>query len=196
MPISNCFQPLTPVFINFHQFSFNCNHFHPFLPVSTRFKNVNICSPGSQYFNSFGPILPTFTCFYAIHILNPFSAKEEGGGGREDQWEAWNWSCDLKANETQLYGCSRQCSRPVLARCSMGFTPNPLINGLILHTFKLNILFLEKCALIHFDWTNFLSFHHKSPWCFRKKDFSKTKKIRVRFSIVDFPAKPAKQKKK
>ena len=30
---------------------------------------------------------------------------------------------------------------------------------------------------------------------FQKKDFSKIKKIRVRFSIVDFPAKHAKQKK-
>ena len=47
---------------------------------------------------------------------------------------------------TQLYECSRQCSRPVLARCSMGFGPNPLINGLILH-----ILFLEKITVIHFD---------------------------------------------
>ena len=30
---------------------------------------------------------------------------------------------------SQLNECSRQCSRPVLARCSMGFAPNPLING-------------------------------------------------------------------
>ena len=51
----------------------------------------------------------------------------------------------------QLNEYSRQCSRPVLARCSMGFGPNPLINGLILHTFKLNILFLEKFTVIHFD---------------------------------------------
>jgi hypothetical protein len=35
---------------------------------------------------------------------------------------------------SQLNECSRQCSRPVLAQCSMGFGPNPLINGLILHT--------------------------------------------------------------
>ena len=51
----------------------------------------------------------------------------------------------------QLYGCSRPCSRPVLAQRSMGFGPNPLINGLIQHTFKLNILFLEKFTVIHFD---------------------------------------------
>ena len=44
----------------------------------------------------------------------------------------------------QLYGCSRQCSRPVLVQYSMGFSPNPLINGLIQHTFKLNIFFLKK----------------------------------------------------
>ena len=45
---------------------------------------------------------------------------------------------------TQLYECSRQCSRPVLAQCSMGFGPNPKINGLIQHTFKLNIFFFGK----------------------------------------------------
>ena len=52
--------------------------------------------------------------------------------------------------EPQLNECSRQCSRPVLDQCSMGFGPNPLINGLILNTFKLNILFLEKFTVIHF----------------------------------------------
>ena len=31
---------------------------------------------------------------------------------------------------------------------------------------------------------------------FQKKRFFENKKVRVRFSIVDFPAKPAKQKKK
>ena len=41
---------------------------------------------------------------------------------------------------SQFYGCSRQCGRPVRARCSMELGWNPLINGLILHTFKLNIL--------------------------------------------------------
>ena len=51
------------------------------------------------------------------------------------------------------------------------------------------LIFFEKFTIIHFDYTKLLSFHHKSPWCF------KNKKIRVRFSIVDFPAKPAKQKK-
>ena len=44
----------------------------------------------------------------------------------------------------QLYGCSRQCSRPVLGLCSMGFGPNPQINGLIQLTFKLSILFFRK----------------------------------------------------
>ena len=63
----------------------------------------------------------------------------------------------------QLYGCSRQCSHPVLARCSMGFGPNPLMKGLIQHTFKLNILFLEKFTIIHCYKTKLLSFHHKSP---------------------------------
>ena len=57
----------------------------------------------------------------------------------------------FEAYRAQLNECSRQCSRPVLAQCSRGFGPNPLINGLILHTFKLNILFLEKFTEIHFD---------------------------------------------
>ena len=35
---------------------------------------------------------------------------------------------------TQFYGCSRQCGRPVGARCSMGLGRIPLINGLIQHT--------------------------------------------------------------
>ena len=57
----------------------------------------------------------------------------------------------FNALKLQMNECSRQCSRPVLARCSMGFGPNPLIHGLILLTFKLNILFLEKFTVIHFD---------------------------------------------
>ena len=97
-------------------------------------------------------------------------------------------------SQAQLYDCSRQCSRPVLAQCSMGFGPNPLINGLIQHTLKLNILFLEKFTVIHFDQTK-LFFSSQVTMMFQKKIFFENKKIRVRFSIVDFPAKPAKQKK-
>ena len=99
-----------------------------------------------------------------------------------------------KLSGAQLYECSRQCSHPVLARCSMGFGPNPKINGLIQHTFKLNILFLEKFTVIHFDKT--FIFSSQVTIMFQKKRFFKNKKIIVRFSIVDFkPAKPAKQKK-
>ena len=47
---------------------------------------------------------------------------------------------DSPVHTPQLYGCRRQCSRAVLAWCSMGFGLNPLINRLIQHTFKLNIL--------------------------------------------------------
>ena len=36
----------------------------------------------------------------------------------------------------RLYGRSRQCGRPVGAQCSMGLGRNPLINGLIQHTYK------------------------------------------------------------
>ena len=77
----------------------------------------------------------------------------------------------------QLYGCSRQCGRPVGARCSMGFGPNPLINGLIQHTFKFNILFLEK---IHSNtlWPDkTLSFSSQVTMMFQKEEKnSKTKK--------------------
>ena len=52
---------------------------------------------------------------------------------------------------SQFYGCSRQCGRPVQARCLMELGRNPLINALIQHTFKLNILFLEKFNIVHFD---------------------------------------------
>ena len=38
---------------------------------------------------------------------------------------------------SQFYGRSRQCGRPVVAWCSFGLVRNPLINGLIQHTFIL-----------------------------------------------------------
>ena len=53
--------------------------------------------------------------------------------------------------EAQYYGRNRQCGRPVGAQCSMGLGLNPLINGLIQHTFKLNFLFVEKLTVIPFD---------------------------------------------
>ena len=55
-----------------------------------------------------------------------------------------------QAAGAQLYGRSRQCGRPVEARCSMRLGRNPLINGLIQHTLKLNILLVEKFTAIHF----------------------------------------------
>ena len=73
------------------------------------------------------------------------------------------WGDHLNTVQAQLYGCSRQCSRPALAQCSMGFGPNALIKGLIQHNFKLNILFKRKFTVIHFDQTKLLSFHQKSP---------------------------------
>ena len=46
-----------------------------------------------------------------------------------------NMYCRVKA---QLYGRSRQCGRPVGALIEREFHSNPLINGLIQHTFKMN----------------------------------------------------------
>ena len=63
----------------------------------------------------------------------------------------------------QLYGCIRQCGRPDGARCSIRLGRNPLINGLIQHTFKLNILFEEKFTVIHFDQKTLFPVNHKSP---------------------------------
>ena len=97
--------------------------------------------------------------------------------------------------QPQLYGCSRQCGRPVWARCSMGFGPNPLINGLIQHTFKLNILFFRKIHSDTFWLDKTFSFSSQLTMMLQKKRFFENKKIRLRLSIVDFPAKPAKQKK-
>ena len=51
----------------------------------------------------------------------------------------------------QYYGRSIQCDCPIGARCSMGLGRNPLINGLIQHTFKLDFLFVEKFTVIPFD---------------------------------------------
>ena len=95
----------------------------------------------------------------------------------------------------QLYGCSRQCSCPVLAWCSMGFGPNQLINGLIQHTFKLNIFFFSKIHSNTFWLDKTFIFSSQVTMMFQKKRCFENKKIRVRFSNVDFPAKPAKQKK-
>ena len=64
---------------------------------------------------------------------------------------------------TQYYGRNRQCGRPVGTQCSMGLGRNPLINGLIQHTFKLNILFVEKIIVIHFDQRNFFPVDPNSP---------------------------------
>ena len=68
---------------------------------------------------------------------------------------------------SQFNGRSRQCGRLVLAR--MGLGQNPLINGLIQYTFKLNFLFLEKFTVIPFDYTKLFPVDHKSPWCFRRR---------------------------
>ena len=78
---------------------------------------------------------------------------------------------------------------------SMGFGPNPLINGLIQHTFKLNILFLEKIHSNTFWLDKTFSCSSQVTMMFKNFSFLKTKKNRVRFSIGGFPPKPAKQKK-
>ena len=115
----------------------------------------------------------------------------------QEAWKLQFWPADFTFPiMAQLYDCGRQCGRPVGARCSMGFGPNPLINGLLQHTFKLNILFLEKFTVIHFDQTKLFPINWKSPWCFRKKDFSKTKtKSEWDFQLgTSLPSPPSKKK--
>ena len=57
----------------------------------------------------------------------------------------------LQAAGSQFYARRRQCCCPVGARCSMGLGRNQLINGLIQHNFKINLLFLEKFTVTPFD---------------------------------------------
>ena len=61
------------------------------------------------------------------------------------------WAVKCHSAQSQFYGRSRQCGRLVGAPCSMGLGRNPLINGLIQHTFKINFLFVEKFPVIPFD---------------------------------------------
>ena len=44
---------------------------------------------------------------------------------------------------THVYGCSRRCGGPVGAVIEWEVHFNPLINGTIQHTFKINLLFVE-----------------------------------------------------
>ena len=71
-----------------------------------------------------------------------------------------------------------------------------LINGLIEHTFKLNILFFRKIHRNTFGPDKTFSCSSQVTMMFQKIRFFENKKIRVRFSIGDFPAKPVKQKNK
>ena len=65
--------------------------------------------------------------------------------------QAWETLNLLHTVIPQFYGRSRQCSRLVGAKCSMGLGRNPLINGLIQHTLKINFLFIEKFTAIPLD---------------------------------------------
>ena len=101
-----------------------------------------------------------------------------------------------QASYAQLYDCSRQCGRPVRAQCSMGFGPNPLINGLIQHSFKLNILFLERKKHSNTFWPDeTFSYWSQVTMMFQKKIFFKNKKIRVSFSIGVLPCQARQAKK-
>ena len=45
----------------------------------------------------------------------------------------------------------------------MGLGRNPLINGLIQHTQKINFLFVEQFPVIPFDYKKLFPVDHKSP---------------------------------
>ena len=57
------------------------------------------------------------------------------------------WEIVSNVPNTQSYGRSRQCGRPVGALIEWEFHSNPLINGLIQHTF-MNLLFVENFQMI------------------------------------------------
>ena len=70
----------------------------------------------------------------------------------------WDWKSTFHTasifsiGTTQFYGRTRQCRRLVGARCSRGLGRNPLINGLIQHTFKTFFsFFFEKFPVIPYD---------------------------------------------
>ena len=69
-------------------------------------------------------------------------------------------SAYFSVQSTQLYGRSRQCGRPVGALIEWEFHSNPLIIGLIQHTFKINLLYVtprpENRCNLYFTKTFFL----------------------------------------
>ena len=71
-------------------------------------------------------------CLEIAAVVNDWRARAVAG--LESALFLWESVCvpSFIHGAAQLNECSRQCSRPVLARCLMGFGPNPLINGLIL----------------------------------------------------------------
>ena len=84
--------------------------------------------------------------FVAFHI----AFSDFGAGGATQVVEGLGvWSSQGEAGSegekeeevTQLYGRSRQCGRPVGALIEWEFHSNPLINGLIQHTFKINFFY-------------------------------------------------------
>ena len=64
---------------------------------------------------------------------------------------------------SHVYGCSRQCGRPVGPLIEWEFHSNPLINGLIQHTFEMNLLFVEHFQMIPLDYMQLFPIDHKSP---------------------------------
>ena len=60
---------------------------------------------------------------------------------------------------------------------------------------QLNFLFVEKFTVIPFEYMKLFPVDHKSPWCFRKQYFLKTKKLERDFELGD-PRQARKAKKK
>ena len=79
----------------------------------------------------------------------------------------------------------------------MGFGRNPLINGLIQHTFKLNFIIVKKITVIPFDKQKLfvlITNHHD---VIDKKKLLKTKKSDLDFQLATPPPSlPSKKKKK
>ena len=87
-------------------------------------------------------------------------------------WQCLEMDINCCKELSQLYGCSRQCSRPVLARCSMGFGPNPLSNK------QFNSAYLQIKYLI------FIKIHSNTLWL--DKTFIFSSQVTIMFQIFFF----------
>ena len=99
----------------------------------------------------------------------------------------YGWEVD---HSTQFYGRNRQCGHPVGAQCSMGLGRNPLINGLIQHTFKINFLLVAKIPSNTFQLDKTFPCWSQVTMLFKNFLFFLTKKNEPDFQLGTPPPSP------